>query len=245
VAKKKLTKDQEEAIAAEAARKLQERRDRQDKMYQPDDWNDEYDAPIYGGVVGDDDPITEPVGGWGSWRPQIKERRIPTKFDDAAKGRCLAMLRMGQSIPTAARASGVVPSTVYDHMEREPEFQEAVDEAREHYNKIIFNELQRRVLEGLPKPIIGGPDKDTVVAVVMEKDSNLLMSELRRRMPEYNEKKDLNVTGAGGVIALPETPATDEELQDWADNYEYPDLPENTVGLGDAIDKAKQQEIEE
>lgn len=148
----------------------------------------------------------------------------PYKFDDNARNRFLAMMRETGRIFHAAKAAGVSVSYIYGRRKIDDELDEQIEEALGHYRDAIEEEIHRRAIEGVveKKYHQGMPVLDYELdengqiildenerpkikgqAFVRRYSDSLLTIHARRHIPEYNEKKnvDMKVTGLEGLLA--------------------------------------------
>lgn len=165
----------------------------------------------------------------------------PYKFDDDARNRFLAMLRETGRIYHAAKAAGVSVSYIYDRRKIDDDLELEIANAMGQYRDLIEEEVSRRAIEGvvdykyhqgLPildyvldaegKPVLDDNNRPKIKgqAFVRRYSDTLLLAHARRHIPEYNEKRqvEMKVTGLEGLLAeiSPSTglPSEDEHLGD-------------------------------
>lgn len=162
-----------------------------------------------------------------NWRTKLQATRL--KFDDAAKERYLTVLAATGFKTRAAQAAGVTRQTVATHEENDPDFAEAMQEALDHYHSRFMQHWDTLVYEGTEEPIIGGKDRDEVIAHKRVYPINLIAMEARRVEPGFKERSEVDIKGGGGVLVVPANAAPDE----WAKivegnnaNTVQPDPPE-------------------
>lgn len=162
-----------------------------------------------------------------TWRTKLQAARI--KFDDAAKERYLTVLGQTGFKSRACMAAGVTRQTVAQHVENDPDFAEAVEEALDRYQARFMEHWDELVYEGVEEPIIGGKDRDEVIAHKRVYPINLIAMEARRVEPGFKERSEVDIKGGGGVLVVPANAAPDE----WAKivegnnaNTVQPDPPE-------------------
>lgn len=137
-----------------------------------------------------------------TWRKDIKRRK--KKFDDAAKQTFLEVYSRTDRKMEAAAAAGVTYHTVMNHVESDPEFAEAFAEARQTYRDTILAHAYHLAVEGVDEPIIGGMDRNEVVAFRRVYATNILSKEMDRVEPDYRNKAggiDFNINA--GVLVVP------------------------------------------
>jgi hypothetical protein len=144
------------------------------------------------------------------WRQKMLVHRI--KFDDDAKQVFLeAFARFGR-VMQAAQAAGVSYNTVYKHIENDPGFKEAFEEARQIYKDHIREAVYELAINGVDEPIIGGEFKDEIVGYKKIMFPNLLAMEAKRVDPDYRENAGtVQVNVQTGVVLLPPAPASEED----------------------------------
>jgi hypothetical protein len=162
-----------------------------------------------------------------NWRKKLQAARL--KFDDAAKERYLTVLAATGFKTRAALAAGVSCQTVGTHAENDPDFAEAMQGALEQYHARFMEHWDELVYEGTEEPIIGGKDRDEVIAHKRVYPINLIAMEARRVEPGFKERSEVDIKGGGGVLVVPANAAPDE----WAKivegenaNTVQPDPPE-------------------
>lgn len=143
------------------------------------------------------------------WRKQIQAAKL--KFDDVQKGIYLNVLAKTGRKQQAADAAGVCVSLVLRHRDNDPEFNNAVDAALQKYHDKVHT-LAYKLMDGVKEPIVGGKDKDQIVAHKMVHATNLLAMEMRRVNPEYKERAEVEHTGNNGVLIVPETAKSVEDF---------------------------------
>lgn len=143
-----------------------------------------------------------------TWRHKMQAARL--KFDDKAKDRYLTVLAATGFKSRAAMAAGVSRATVDNHLEADPDFAEAVQEALDNYHARFMEHWETLVYEGTEEPIIGGPDRDEVVATKRIYPINLIAMEARRVEPGFKERSEIDLKGGGGVLVVPANASPDE-----------------------------------
>ena len=146
-----------------------------------------------------------------NWRKQLQQNRI--KFDDDAKEVFLGEFEQHGRIGTAAKAAGVCIQTVRDHIKNDTDFGEAYAEAKMAYRDKVHETAYNVAVEGTDEPIIGGKNKDRVVAHKRVYATNILLAELKRVDPDYKERSEVDVNAKGGVLLMPQGLSMEEALQ--------------------------------
>lgn len=151
-------------------------------------------------------------------------RKPQVPFTAELKERYLELFRhdadLGGRKYLCAEAVGVSASTIDYHVKYDPEFGEALDDARQSWiDENLFIPALRRARDGVSKPIIGGKFKDEIVTTVQEYSDSLMLAMLRAHKPEFRETGNgkgggVDSAGRGGVMIVPAAPANIEEWQD-------------------------------
>lgn len=164
------------------------------------------------------------------WRTRL-QRAHRCKFDDAAKERYLkAMVDEGRQW-YACDAAGVSKSTVERHLQRDPEFADAVEAAVAEHQSKRLKKIEHQGLDGHLQV-----KKDAEGNVVEERrvyETPIRVKMLEKYDKEYRQKSELEVTGKTGVVVIPGVVG----LADWSKLVEQhdqqhaksqdPDAPEN------------------
>lgn len=128
-----------------------------------------------------------------------------------------------------AEAVGVSGSTIDYHVKHDPEFAEALENARQAWiDEHIMTPALRRARDGVEKPILGGRFKDEIITYERVYSDSLMAMMLRAHRSEFKDGKDaatMGTTGSGGVLIVPGAPAT---INDWQN--QFGDLARGTVG---------------
>ncbi len=143
------------------------------------------------------------------WRHELQAAKV--KFDDDAKQTFLQEYAKSDRLQASAALAGVCLQTVRNHIDNDPDFAEAIKEAKEAYKDRLREHVQDLVFEGVDEPIIGGQFKDEVVAHKRVYPTNLIAMEMKKTDPEYRDKHEHNHNVRGGVLLIPATPETKED----------------------------------
>lgn len=165
------------------------------------------------------EPRKSTTGGYGkrevdqsTWRVKLQKGRI--KFDDKMKQVFLKHFADTNRMMESADMAGVNYNTVVAHIDNDPEFSEAFHDAKQVYRDRCLKQAQKLMFEGVEEPIIGGKDRDTVVATKIRYSEPLLMMELKKVDPEYKERQEVDNRHSGGVLLAP----AGESPEDWVKN---------------------------
>ena len=128
-----------------------------------------------------------------------------------------------------AEAVGVSLSTIDYHTRHDPEFAQALEDARQAWiDEHLFSAALKRARDGVERPIIGGQFKDEIITYERVYSDSLMAMMLRAHRAEFKDGKDaasMTASGTGGVLIVPGAPATINEWQN-----QFGDLARGTVG---------------
>lgn len=145
------------------------------------------------------------------------------RFDEDARTRFLLNYMTSGKVYESARAAGVSEETVRHYAKHNIEgFGDLYDEAKGLFREKIESEIQRRAIEGVDEPIIGGKDRDEVVTYVKRYSDRLLELLAKRHIPEYRDKQQLDVNVSGGVMIVPGRAMTQESWIEATANERLP-----------------------
>jgi hypothetical protein len=134
-------------------------------------------------VNGEPRKIRDPDSG----DPLAMKRRPAVSFTAMLKEVFITAYAQCGQIQRSCDAVGITWKSYMRERQRDPEFAERCDEAERRYADALIVELRRRAVDGWEEPVVGGRNRDEIVAYVKKYDSNLLLAELRKRVPEYKE----------------------------------------------------------
>lgn len=148
----------------------------------------------------------------GTWRSEIRMRR--EMFDDLAKDRFLREFMKWGRMGEAARAAGVTPQTVNEHMKKDHEFAEAMLFAESYYKDKLISHHQNLVFEGQTKKTY---DRNgNLVSEEQIFPIRLIELELKKHDPAYRDKQEVAVSHTGGVLLAP---AEMGSIDDWKKRF--------------------------
>lgn len=187
------------------------------------------DAPSWVPRDASGNPL-RPIAGSFTKTKDGRDRKLPPEFQ-ARKARLekkdltskhvdryLAYLEMSGLKYKSSAAAGFS----YEWLKRlraDPTFSALEEAALESYRDSLCREAHRRAVEGVDEPVIGGKDKDRVVAVIRKYSDRLLELMLKRHIPEFREKWEGEVKVTGGVLVAPASAAS---VQDWQARHNLP-----------------------
>ncbi len=141
------------------------------------------------------------------------------KFTDELKVRFIELLSVYGVKYKCARAVGIAPMTFNDHMNKDPEFAELVDQAMEHFRGSLEETIIDRAVHGWIEPVVSA---GVIVGYVKKFDNRLLELLLKRHIADFRDKQQMDVNVSGGVLVAPQTPTS---VEDWQKQH-TPGLPE-------------------
>ena len=128
-----------------------------------------------------------------------------------------------------AEAVGVSGSTIDYHVKNDPEFAQALEDARQAWiDEHLFSAALKRARDGVERPIIGGKFKDEIITYEKVYSDAMMLAMLRAHKPEFKDKDGSGMSqsgSGGGVLIVPGAPATINEWQN-----QFGDLARGTVG---------------
>lgn len=146
----------------------------------------------------------------------------PYKFDEATRTMFLRVYSETGRIADACKVAGISTTYIYQRRKIDDELATQMQVAYDEYRASIEAEIHRRAITGITKklyhqgsPILdyevdedGNPIMDddgkviTRHAVLRTYSDTLLLAHARRHIPEYNEKRqvDMKVTGLEGLL---------------------------------------------
>lgn len=142
-------------------------------------------------------------------QPLSHYRRVQNQFDEERKAEFLRYYAATGQHNKSAYAVGITPETVRQHRKKFPEFGNAVLEAYRDFQESLETEAVRRGRGGTLKPIF---QKGMKVGEVREYSDTLLLEMLRRHIPEYRHRQQVDVNHTGGVLVVPEKAKDDAEF---------------------------------
>ncbi len=138
-----------------------------------------------------------------NWRSTLQAARV--KFDDDAKNTFLQHLAKTDQLGASAKAAGVCMQTVRDHADNDPDFAEAMMEARETYRDYIRSHVHDFAVLGKDEPIISKTKEGTeIIGHKTIYFPGILQMEAKRVDPSYRENApSTNIQVNTGVLLAP------------------------------------------
>jgi hypothetical protein len=131
------------------------------------------------------------------------------KFDNELKAEFLRLYAATGQHNRSAAAVGISPETVRQHRMKFPEFGLAVAEAYRDFQESLETEALRRARQGTLEPVY---QKGVKVGEIRKFSDNLLLEMLRRHIPEYRHRQQVDVNHTGGVLVVPEKARSDDDF---------------------------------
>lgn len=136
------------------------------------------------------------------------------KFDDEAKDRFLREFMKWGRMGDAARAAGVTPQTVNEHMRKDTDFAEAMLLAESYYKDRLISHHQNLVFHGQTKRTF---DRNgNIVSEEQVFPIRLIELELKKHDQGYRDKQEVAVNHTGGVLLAPAEMPT---IEDWKKRF--------------------------
>lgn len=164
--------------------------------------------------------------------PRKRANAEPTalKFNAELKAKFLVHLENLHGIAISAEATGIGHSTVYEHLESDPDFAARVKATREKIIDQAEREVYARAVEGWDEPVFGrvARDEDGQIGTIRKKSDAMLALLLKgRRSDVYRDRQtvDMTATVRGAVMVVPPRPATEEA---WAAQAQTTTLPKES-----------------
>lgn len=108
--------------------------------------------------------------------------------DPTAQAIVLEIIEKTGSILTAADTLGIKQRTIREYMLEDIDFGEAVNESSERHRERIYMAAFSRAVEGYDVPIVGGKDKDQIVAYERKFSDSMLGKMLERHFAEFRKQ---------------------------------------------------------
>ena len=132
------------------------------------------------------------------------------RFDTQRKLRFLTLYRLTGQLQRSARESGISPHTVRAHVKSDTDFKLAMEEAYGDFKESLESEVMRRAVMGWEEPVY---QQGILAGTVRKYDSRLMELLVKRHIPEYKERYEVQHNITGGLVAVP---AGSQSVDDWA-----------------------------
>lgn len=151
---------------------------------------------------------------------QMMPKRVQHEFSLARKAEFLEHYRQTNCLYLSAAAVGISEKTVQDHRKRDPEFAERYLEAeRQWIEENLYTPAVERAARGKQRPIIGGKDRDSVVAHETVYSDGLMSQMLKAKLPEFKDKPGEGDEDSRANIAGFMTPPKPMTHEEWYERY--------------------------
>jgi len=121
------------------------------------------------------------------------ETKLPVESREAQAVFCEVLERTGSS-RAAADALGISLAVAKRYFLKDLDFAEAAEAAADRHRQTLYAAAVQRATVGVMVPIIGGKDKDQIVAYECRTSDSLLALLLKRHFPEFRtESKSLTI----------------------------------------------------
>lgn len=146
-------------------------------------------------------------------RNSANPKGVPYKFDEDARQRFLDHLSKTGRVYDSAKVAGVNPATVYIYCDANPEYAEAIEQAKHAFRDLVTAEVFRRGVSGVTEPVYQQGEK--VGSKQVYSDAMLTML-AKRYEPEFRERSQIDLNHKGGVLVVGQQAKTDAE---WHEQY--------------------------
>lgn len=147
------------------------------------------------------------------------------KFGPTARALFLACYAETGLMTYSANEAGVASRSVNEALKNDKDFSAAFEEAKGAWRDKVLQHARGLMLNGVDEPIVGGPDKDTIVAYKRRYPESLIAMEMRHVDPGYRDKSEVDINVRQAVLVLP-APVTQEE---WERLYGNPNPPDGAA----------------
>lgn len=151
---------------------------------------------------------------------KMMERKPPVEFTPERKEQFLEAYRQTGLLYRSAELAGISLTTLHDHKKKDQAFAEACEEAKQCWvDEVLVAEAVRRATEGCEEPIIGGKERDTIVAYKKVYSDGLMTALLRANRQEFRtgESEAGGGPGSSPVMFIPM--AVPGSMDEWEDRF--------------------------
>jgi hypothetical protein len=113
----------------------------------------------------------------------------------------------------SAHVAGISPNAVNVWRRRLPAFEAAMDHAITVYRESLIREVHRRGVKGVEEPVFF---QGEVCGHIRRYSDRLLELELKRHVPEYRDKREIDINVNAGVLVVGGSAPTEKE---WLDKF--------------------------
>jgi hypothetical protein len=146
-------------------------------------------------------------------RIMAKGSKGAKRFDEAAKERYLRVFADTGRRYQAAAAAGISGETARLHRKTDKAFDEACKEAFGAFQDKLEQEIYRRAVDGVDEPVF---QKGQLVGKKRVYSDGLMQMLVKRFIPEYRDKQQVDMNVKGGVLVVGKQDQTEAE---WLAKY--------------------------
>lgn len=142
-------------------------------------------------------------------KKNILARKPPVEFTVERKMMFLELYRKTGLLSRSAELTGVTTNAVREHRSFDPVFDEMVEDAHQCWiDEVLVQNAIKRATVGTQKPIVGGKDRDQIVAYETQYSDALHLALLKSKRPEFKDKGNATETEQrnGGVLIVTNSP---------------------------------------
>lgn len=153
-------------------------------------------------------------------------RKPMVNFTAELKQQYLDLLRKSGLKYLNAELVGISKRTLDQHLKDDPEFKDQWDEAKTAYNEeFIIGPIREMALGGLQKPLIGGKERDTIIAYEKVLPVNLTAMILKEASPAHRDgaERDSGQSGPAGSTGDVQgfvAPRKSIDASEWKQRYQ-------------------------
>lgn len=130
------------------------------------------------------------------------------RFTPEKRAEYLELISKTGVTSSSAYLIGISTLMILQYSKENPEFAAQVDEAKARYRDGLHTEAHRRGAEGWDEPVYQGGRE---VGKVRKHSDRMLELLLKRHIPEFRDKLDIDTNVKGGVLVVGAPPVNDEE----------------------------------
>lgn len=173
-----------------------------------------------------------------SVKNNLMPRKPAVEFTIERKERFIEIYRKTGLLARTAELVGVTLGTVNEHRKFDEVFAEAVDNARECWiDEVLVQNAIKRAVEGVQEPMIGGKDRDQIVAYKTNYSDALHLALLKSKRPEFKDKGtpvDSGEAKNAGVLVVTTSPV---HIDHWETLY-------SNMSDGSVVEEKERQQQE-
>lgn len=163
-------------------------------------------------------------------QPRQRFHKPHLKLTDELKKRFVELLMQYGVKYKCAKAIGISPMTITNHLRQDEDFKEACEYAMQVFRDSIEETIIDRAIHGWDEPVYS-QRLGVQIGTIRRFDNRLLELLAKRHIPEYREKQQVDVNVSGGVLVVPSAPqSVDEWKRRHVKSESRPALPEPEEG---------------